>query len=303
MKPRVYVFTILVSLLLGTGCADSFAASPLSLGQELVPEQPTGFHQARTELIASLAQLYLGWNSVQERPSAIRISPEGLVLSGQMWYSDWKGWELDSNGPFAFQYSEIKSIEGPVNSICAPVVHRYTTVYCNKGTPTYHEVIVKTTRNYCFVFASEDDARRLAGALRWLVSNGPQLEARQEESNEHFKTEVVKWQSAVVKPTMPDEAHVHQVLAENAVAEKNIDKAIDEYEAALEIFPTWPDGQNNLAYLCGESGDYDCAVEHAQDYLELVPNASDAQAVKDKIIIWKDKLTQSETPAASSSSR
>lgn len=106
------------------------------------------------------------------------------------------------------------------------------------------------------------------------------------------------WQSAPVKPAMPDEAHVHQVLAENAVREKNFDKAVDEYEAALEIFPTWPDGQSNVALICGETGDYDCAIEHMQDYLELVPNAADAQAAKDKLIIWKDKLSQSQAQAA-----
>jgi tetratricopeptide (TPR) repeat protein len=153
------------------------------------------------------------------------------------------------------------------------VVHRYETVYCNKGTPTYYEIILKTKRNYRFVFASEEDASRLAGALRWLVSNGPQVETQQQDSKDQFKTKAVKWQSAAAKPVMPDEAHVHQVLAENAVREKNFDKAIDEYEAALEIFPTWPDGQSNVALICGETGDYDCAVEHMQDYLELVPNA------------------------------
>jgi predicted TPR repeat methyltransferase len=66
----------------------------------------------------------------------------------------------------------------------------------------------------------------------------------------------------------------------------------------LVIFPTWPEGQFNLAFLCGETGDYGCAVEHMQDYLELVPDAPDAQAAKDKLIIWKDKLNSGQIPAA-----
>jgi tetratricopeptide (TPR) repeat protein len=141
---------------------------------------------------------------------------------------------------------------------------------------------------YLMLFETEDKANRYAAAVNRLIwENSPEMEAKR---SAQFPLIAAQWRSAAVKPSMPDEAHVHQVLAENAVREKNFDKAIDEYEAALEIFPTWPDGQNNLAFLCGETGDYDCGVEHAQDYLELVPNAPDAEAVKDKIIIWKDKL-------------
>lgn len=141
---------------------------------------------------------------------------------------------------------------------------------------------------------AQQDSTRFAEALKWMVSHTADLPGPKAmdaaADMERFKEEAATWRAASIKPAMPDEAHVHQVLAENAVREKNLDKAMDEYEAALDIFPTWPDGQNNLAFLCGESGDYECAIEHAQEYLELVPNATDAQAVKDKIIIWKDKL-------------
>ncbi len=144
---------------------------------------------------------------------------------------------------------------------------------------------------------TQDGLERLASALnRMIWEYSPE---RQQQQHAAFESALASWRADAIKPAMPDEAHVHQVLAENAVREKNVDKAIDEYDAALEIFPTWPDGQNNLAFLCGESGDYDCAIEHAQDYLELVPDATDAQAVKDKIIIWRDKQTQGQASAVS----
>lgn len=137
-------------------------------------------------------------------------------------------------------------------------------------------------------FSDQDAAEHFVSAMnRMIWEYSPE---RQQQRHAAFEAAVASWQAAAVKPSIPDAAHDHQVLAENAVREKNFDKAIDEYEAALEIFPTWPDGQNNLAFLCGETGDYACGIEHAQDYLELVPDATDAQAVKDKIIIWKDKL-------------
>jgi hypothetical protein len=107
---------------------------------------------------------------------------------------------------------------------------------------------------------------------------------------EKFKAEAAAWRALAVKPSMPDHAREHKVLAENAVREKNLTRARDEYEAALQIFPTWPEGQFNLALICGEAVDYGCAVEHMGNYLELVPDAPDAQGARDKLIIWRDKL-------------
>lgn len=146
---------------------------------------------------------------------------------------------------------------------------------------------------------SPDAAQKAVAYLDWLIAHADENAAAGSAMQEKFREDITAWRSAAVKPPMPEDARVHQVLAENAVREKNLDKAIGEYEAALQIFPTWPDGQNNLAFLCGETGDYDCAIEHAQDYLELAPNATDGQAVKDKIIIWKDKIGESQSSQAS----
>jgi len=35
---------------------------------------------------------------------------------------------------------------------------------------------------------------------------------------------------------------------------------------------------------------YELAIQHMKEYLELAPDSSDAQAAKDSVIIWKDKL-------------
>jgi tetratricopeptide (TPR) repeat protein len=89
---------------------------------------------------------------------------------------------------------------------------------------------------------------------------------------------------------MPEAAREHQVLAEYAFKEKDTDKAIKEYSSALDIFPTWPEGQFNLATLAGEKKFYETAIFHMKEYLELVPESPDAQAAKDSVIIWKDKV-------------
>ena len=143
---------------------------------------------------------------------------------------------------------------------------------------------------YLFIWRSGENADSFVKALKWLVANAGNLS--EEAIVAEFKRQAGDWQALPVKPPMPESAREHKVLAENAFQEKNLGKAIDEYENALQIFPTWPEGQFNVALICGETGDYDCAVEHMQDYLELVPDAADAQTAKDKIIIWKDKLGQ-----------
>jgi hypothetical protein len=66
--------------------------------------------------------------------------------------------------------------------------------------------------------------------------------------------------------------------------------AAAEYEAGLEINPLWPEGHFNAALLDAETKNYDDAIWHMRAYLELVPNAPDAQEASDQIVIWQEKL-------------
>jgi len=133
---------------------------------------------------------------------------------------------------------------------------------------------------------------KMRAALEYLAAA-----ARQEESDSQarefaqFQAQAKAWREASVKPTMPEGAREHQVLAEFAFKERNTDKAISEYSQALSVFPTWPEGQYNLATLAGEKKMYDVAIHHMKFYLELAPDSPDAQAAKDSVIIWKDKLS------------
>lgn len=134
--------------------------------------------------------------------------------------------------------------------------------------------------------------QRFKAALDYLSAAArQQVKAQYDEQWQHFESLLPAWRTAGVKPAMPESAREHQVLAEYAFKEKDEEKAIREYMAALEIFPTWPEGQFNLATLAGEKKYYELAVMHMKEYLELVPESSDAQAAKDSIIIWRDKLS------------
>jgi tetratricopeptide (TPR) repeat protein len=140
-------------------------------------------------------------------------------------------------------------------------------------------------------FMSKGRSEEFAAALQFLAAHARQeIQAQQEASFQQFLPQAKAWREAAVKPAMPDAAHEHQVLAEYAFKEKDTDKAINEYTAALEVYPCWPEGQFNLATLAGEKKLFAVAVFHMKEYLELVPDSPDAQAAKDSIIIWKDKL-------------
>jgi tetratricopeptide (TPR) repeat protein len=140
-------------------------------------------------------------------------------------------------------------------------------------------------------FLTRGRAESFATALEFLATGAREEAVRQHQASlEQFRAQAKVWRESAVKPAMPEAAREHQVLAEYAFKQRETEKAVREYKAALDIFPTWPEGQYNLATLAGEQKDYDSAILHMQEYLELVPDSPDTQAAKDSIIIWKDRL-------------
>ncbi|MGP8143265.1 MAG: hypothetical protein ACLQBU_15440 [Terriglobales bacterium] len=105
-----------------------------------------------------------------------------------------------------------------------------------------------------------------------------------------FQQQAAAWRALAVKPPISEEVRRHRLLAEHAVNEKQFDAAVEEYEAGLEIDPTWPEGHFNSALLCAELGYYSEALRHMRAYLELVPDAQDAQSARDQMIIWEAEL-------------
>jgi tetratricopeptide (TPR) repeat protein len=104
-----------------------------------------------------------------------------------------------------------------------------------------------------------------------------------------FQLKAAAWRAAPTKPPLSPETDRHRILAENALKEKNMDSAIEHYESALDIQPTWPAGWFNLALLYAEQKAYADATDAMKHYLELVPDASDAQQAREQMIIWDDK--------------
>ena len=116
------------------------------------------------------------------------------------------------------------------------------------------------------------------------------LVADDEVAFTEFKEKAKAWRALPQKPDIPEETRRYKVLAEDAFRNKDYDATVNYYEKGLEACPLWPDGHFNAALLCGETSMYAKAVCHMKRYLELYPDAKDAQAARDKLYLWEEKI-------------
>lgn len=135
---------------------------------------------------------------------------------------------------------------------------------------------------------SPAEAQRLVQAYDSLVARN--LGAAQGQAE--FAEAAARWKAMKPRPRLSEQAERHRVLAEAAFRDKDLDTALEHYEAALETDPTWPNGNFNLALLLGEAGYYANAKQYMERYLLLVPDARDAKAAREKIMVWEDKLAR-----------
>jgi tetratricopeptide (TPR) repeat protein len=131
-------------------------------------------------------------------------------------------------------------------------------------------------------------AESLAAALNRLREFAGDKGAKLRE----FTQRAAEWRALPSKPPVPEEVRVQRLLAEDAIKQNKPGEALNCYETGLELFPTWPQGRFNAALIAAELGYYAEAIEHMQAYLELVPDAPDAQSARDQVAIWQFKAKE-----------
>jgi tetratricopeptide (TPR) repeat protein len=109
---------------------------------------------------------------------------------------------------------------------------------------------------------------------------------------DQFRQQAAAWRALATKPPLPDAVRIQRIAAEDAIKNSHPDAAMNYYEAGLALYPTWPEGHFNAALIAAELGDYTDAAEHMQSYLELTPNAADAQAAHDQLDLWQLKAKE-----------
>jgi hypothetical protein len=107
-----------------------------------------------------------------------------------------------------------------------------------------------------------------------------------------FHQQAAAWRALTTKPPLAEGARVRRLAAEDAIKRQKPYEALNYYELGVEVDPMWAQGWFNAAVVAASLGYYADAVEHMQSYLELVPDATDAQSARDQIDLWRYKAGQ-----------
>jgi hypothetical protein len=133
----------------------------------------------------------------------------------------------------------------------------------------------------------QSDARMFANALNRLIWDAHRGFS-EEKWRADFAAKSAAWQrgEGIVPPAGWEK---HRILAEQRFSERDLLGAVLNYEAGLEEFSMWPEGWFNAALLYEALEDFASAADRMKNYLILLPNAPDARAAREKIVIWEDK--------------
>ncbi|MBI5236485.1 MAG: ankyrin repeat domain-containing protein [Deltaproteobacteria bacterium] len=109
------------------------------------------------------------------------------------------------------------------------------------------------------------------------------------EKDRHLREKLIKAALSIAqRPSIPDKAQEHsaraQAFMKKAQGVEGYEQAIAELEASLLIAPWWAESYFNLGLLLEKAEDYEAAIASLKLYLLASPTATDAAAVKNKII-------------------
>jgi hypothetical protein len=151
--------------------------------------------------------------------------------------------------------------------------------------------------------AAEIELPVLVDALNFLITSarhgdGVDCKAALDDQAQldAFAQLTASWRKMYVKPLLPDAVNKDRLLAEDAVAHKDMSVALENYLAGVDTDPSWAQGWFSAALLYAEQQDYDDAVFSMKHYLILLPDGPDAATAKDKLSLWTAK--EHEAPAA-----
>lgn len=288
-----YHLMALVSLLVSINAtrAQIPTEAPRSEGTILAVQTADAVRQLYNDLPALCSPTAGSWSNVVITPNEFRFN--GDILGGTNAKGNHFEWH---EGSFSIGFDDIGNAKVnwelcPGDKPTDPGAYRGVVIGLKDRSPA---AFIDVT------FRQPVAAHEFVGALLWLASHQHEIVTIQADMlaqhaawMEHFKQQAAEWRAAGAKVDPPEEAQRHFVLAQAAYQEKNLQRQADELDAALANYPTWPDRQSDLAVTLGELGRYSEAIEHMQMYLELVPDAPDAQKAKQQIWIWQDKLKSS----------
>lgn len=217
--------------------------------------------------------------NVKMHPDNIRVTPERIDCE-----FDLSGWGFGSNPTPSTHSCDVE-----LRNIGTFLTRRY------EGEDRYWLANDSSSGWHLGAFAwpTLAEAQAFAGAANRLrfAARG-EIDKSQEAAWREFQQQAAAWRALPVKPAISEEVRQHRLLAEDALKQRQFDSAVEEYEAGLAINPVWPEGHFNAALLCAEAGYFAEALRHMRAYLELSPDAPDAQQARDQIVLWQARLAK-----------
>jgi tetratricopeptide (TPR) repeat protein len=123
----------------------------------------------------------------------------------------------------------------------------------------------------------------------FLCSDDPQEHAT---ALKDFEQKTAAWRALDTKPPVSEDIYKYRLLAEDALKNQNLAGAAKYYEAGVASDPTWAQGWYNVALVYAELKQFGDAADCMKHYVVLQPNAADAQAAKDNVILWEAKAQE-----------
>lgn len=93
---------------------------------------------------------------------------------------------------------------------------------------------------------------------------------------------------------IPEEARKFALRGEGMLKDGKFEEALREYKKAINIAPYVAVLYRSVSLIYGELKDYTSAINYMNIYLELMPDAPDARAVKDQIYNWEFMLEKNQ---------
>jgi tetratricopeptide (TPR) repeat protein len=131
----------------------------------------------------------------------------------------------------------------------------------------------------------EHSGERFAAALNAL-KRSPLLSNFNPDA---FRQQAAAWRALPTKPPLAPEAGLRRSLAEDAIKNNQPGEALRFYDEGLSLDPTWAQGWFNAALIAAQLNYYADAALYMRNYLELAPDAQDAQAAREQIAVWDYK--------------
>jgi len=285
-EPRGLCWRTFLCLLIGLlaiGLGEAIAAAPAN--QPIKKNVPMSYAEARHVLI----QL---WENQKPDSSTYHYDKLTVTFIGKDKLELYKSLISSVTGARSFKYTfDLTEMNEPyIRKQSYWDSHKGYLVAVNRG------IKYESSHNmFPIIFPLESQAEafvRALSVLRQYAIKEKEILASEASSFAAFQEKAKTWRALKVKPELPPDVRRFRLLAEDSIKHQEFEKAVQYYEQGLEIEPLWPQGQYNVALLYGEMREYRNAELHMKRYLELVPDAPDAQAARDQMMIWQSKMNQ-----------